>query len=549
MLEKSVDESTPLISKEEKITNISNKNFDTGIMKIQHNLIRMGFDLTMVNKILSNYKITTEEEAIDYLIKSDDGMWNHPFIPIDEEPELPDLDLLAQPKNVMSGVLTRINTLKRSSSVDQITSLMKEEDENNLISKTRNLKISQIKKKNDDICEICGEAKEFHRIKDFRDPHLSVEDDKFETDNLSNDINEPQKINNDDINTNIINPKEEEIEDKSDPNICQICMDDFENPLEMENCKHKFCQECFHSYLIERIKHNQIDQMPCPKKNCKNQNLSENFFSQYLSEQEYFKFRQFRAQNEIARDSRKVFCPLCDSYADIGEGESFILDSNNPEYSKTTLKCQNGHEFCSCGRPTHEGDCYRDEKEFKELLIQEDIKKCPKCGFLIKKNRGCNHMTCGNPSCKYEFCWLCMKECVPNHFDYGPCSGKQFFDPDSFEHKLKQSHPWLYKQVNSINATFLLFALFTICFFIPGFALSFVAFLFVFLQEDNFGNLKTSAKIIIFLGYVCMGFAYESLVYLAFILVTGLVMVFIAFGLIYLVCVILMMLIRCLFNI
>ena len=73
------------------------------------------------------------------------------------------------------------------------------------------------------------------------------------------------------------------------------------------------------------------------------------FFSQFLSEQEYFKFRQFKAQNEIARDSKKVFCPLCDSYADLGERDELLLDSNNPDYIKTTLKCKKGHEFCSCG--------------------------------------------------------------------------------------------------------------------------------------------------------------------------------------------------------
>ena len=126
-------------------------------------------------------------------------------------------------------------------------------------------------------------------------------------------------------------------------------MDDFENPTEIENCKHKFCQECFHQYLVDKIKHNQIEQIPCPKKNCKTKNLSENFFSQFLTEQEYFKYRQFKAQNEIAKDSKKVFCPLCDSYANIEEGQDLMYDSNNPDYIKSTLKCQNGHEFCSCG--------------------------------------------------------------------------------------------------------------------------------------------------------------------------------------------------------
>ena len=54
-------------------------------------------------------------------------------------------------------------------------------------------------------------------------------------------------------------------------------------------------------------------------------------------------------------------------------------------------------------------------------------------------------MTCGNPTCKYEFCWLCMNEAVPGHYDYGPCAGRQFFDPDSFENRLNENYPILGK--------------------------------------------------------------------------------------------------------
>ena len=176
------------------------------------------------------------------------------------------------------------------------------------------------------------------------------------------------------------------------------------------------------------------------KNNCFNRKLTEEFFSQYLSDQEYFKYLQFKSQNEIARDPKKFFCPYCDSYAQI-EGEIKNYDSNNPYYRKSILKCLNGHEFCSCGRPIHNNECYQDEKEFKELIDLEKIKECPKCGFLIKKFRGCNHMTCGNPICKYEFCWLCMNEAVPNHYDYGPCAGKQYFDPDSLSYSLERYFP------------------------------------------------------------------------------------------------------------
>ena len=263
-------------------------------------------------------------------------------------------------------------------------------------------------------------------------------------------------------------------------------------------CKHKFCQDCFHSYLVNLIKNNQIDQIPCPKNKCKNKNIPEDFITKYISEQEYFKYRQFKSQNEIARDATKVFCPLCDSYADIDKNTLNLYDSNNPDYIKSTLKCKKGHEFCSCGRPMHQGNCYKDEKEFKDFVNTEKIKKCPKCGFLIKKNKGCNHMICGNPTCKHEFCWLCMKKSEPGHYEFGPCSGKQFIDPDGLLFKIQVNCPCLYKLYQVL--TIIGIVLFVLIFLaVPCLTYSLIFFFVIFEDENDYGfdKLSTTVKVII----------------------------------------------------
>ena len=530
-----------------------NNSQDSIINKMQMNLIMMGFDIEMVNKVISIFKIKTEEEAIDYLIKSENGMWNHPFIPKEEETKEEKKFILEPPKNVMNNVINKITTINKTKSFGQSSdnsiNEINEKDINNDINNDN----EKIKTNEEDICEICGESKDFHIIKEFKN---KINNDN---DNLNNEEEEENKlddnINNDDenVNSNLIienknddnnikeneeiKEEEQEEEEEIDPNPeeCKICMGDIENPVEIENCKHIFCQECFHSYLINLITNNQIDTIPCPKNKCKNKNISEIFFSQFLTEQEYFKYRQFKAQNEIARDKKKIFCPLCDSYADIGDMNLESFDSNNPDYIKSTLKCKNGHDFCSCGRPIHEGKCYQDEDEFKDFVVNEKIKKCPKCGFLIKKTQGCNHMICGNPICKYEFCWLCMQEAVPNHFDYGACAGKQFFDPDSFLNQLKVNYPFLYIIICFLIGIALLILFIICCMAIPGLALAVISLAGIF-GGDTFENVNSKAKIIIFFAYFFYGFALESLVYMAwglFFIIVGIGFVGLILGIIF----------------
>ena len=509
MLEGETEILSPMVQ-----TNQNSDDMKVNIKSIQQNLIMMGFDIIMINKIISIFKIRTEEEAIDYLIKSENGMWNHPFIPKEEETEE---ELLGQSRASINNVFTKINSIKKTMTFTKNNAnLLDDNVDNDNNDANKNKEIKELK---EDICEICGESKQFHSIKEFNSNNNNIiEDDIFE-DNLikKEDITKEK----DDDSFNIL--KEDEKDEDINQNECQICMDELYDPVTIERCKHKFCYECFHSYLINLITNNKIDNIPCPKNKCRNINISEDFFSKYLTEQEYFKYRQFKAQNEIARDSKKVFCPLCDSYAKIEDGSLKIIDSNNPNYIKSTLICQNGHEFCTCGRPVHGGNCYHDEKEFQKFIDKENIKKCPKCGFLIKKNKGCNHMTCGNPTCKYEFCWICMQETVPHHYEYGPCAGKQFVDTESIIY----GHPCLETLVN-VLLIILFIILCIIGIAVPAISYSILFYIMIFSDEEpedelfDFSEFKTSVKVIMYLGYVCLSIGLGTIVYISLGICLGL---------------------------
>ena len=516
----------------------NNKNKDNenvlGIKKMQQNLIMMGFDIEMINKIITVFKIKTEEEALDYLIKSENGMWQHPFIPKEEEA-----------KNVSNTILDSINPIKRTSTLksDSI-------NKNNKIDNTNDDNLLKI---NEDICEICGESKNFHTNKSF----IYNNDN-----NINNNIDDLNLLDNDNHNLDIIDfnfdknnniENDDEIEEEINDinsNECQICMDELENPVTITKCNHKFCRDCFHSYLLNLIKNNQIDKIPCPKNKCKNKNLSEDFIIKYLSEQEYFKYCQFKSQNEIARDATKVFCPICESYADIDKNILNLYDSNSPDYIKSTLKCKKGHEFCSCGRPLHEGNCYKDEKEFKDFVNIEKIKNCPKCGFLIKKNKGCNHMICGNPTCRHEFCWLCMKNSEPGHYENGPCAGKQFIDPDGLLYKIQVNCPCLYKLYWAL--LILGFVLLILLFLsLPFISYSFSFFIIIFEENgDDFGleGVNTKIKVIIFLADVCIALACQTIGYLCIGIILSFIGIFIAILIITAIIDFIILIIKCLCN-
>ncbi len=404
-------------------TNKSYFKMNEEAQKIQKELIKMGFDISMINKVITYFQIKSVEEGIHYLTKIE-GKWEHPFIKSEKnENEQKKISISSLPQKYMR----------------KISVIQKFEEENEL-------------------CEICGEPKTEHRINE-------------------NDLND---IINNKNNNDIKNSEESKII-SDDNNICNICLGNFDNPIQIETCKHKFCKECFKEYILDRIINNNIETMPCPNKLCNNKNIPEEYFFTFLNEEQYLKYQNFKSQNQISKDPNKIFCPICNSYAEINENKN-IINTNNSNYKKTKLKCKNGHEFCSCGRPNHEGNCYKDENEFISYLKEQKIKKCPKCGFLIKKDHGCNHMTCGNPNCKYEFCWICMKESLPDHFKEGPCAGLQFLDEESYMYYIRMNYPKIYCIIQSficiyITIIFLLFIL------IP--CLSFIVIFYYMIVHNN----------------------------------------------------------------
>ena len=363
-------------------------------------LLNMGFDLEMINKAIKYSNYLTIEDLIEYLTK-ENGLWKHPFILKETPPPL-----------------------SASNNLDNPISLMQSINH-----------ISLFQKK---ICDICGEEEQYHEQFPISNPFKQLV-----------------------ANTNSINSNNNSFVIEKNQNLtCGICLCDIENPITLEKCDHTFCSDCFKQHIEELIKANRITAIPCPDVNCDNVALEEAFFLPLLDYKTVLKYQQFKMHNEIAKDPTKVFCPICESYAVLPQGnlrQSGILSSL--EQPKVELTCvKNNHKFCSCGRTLHEGKCYKEGKELEEYIKHENIKKCPKCGFLIKKTMGCNHMICGNPNCNFEFCWICLKVCLPDHYSSGLCEGLQFIEENSFAYKMMSGSTctrYIYFGLNMIWHAFL----------------------------------------------------------------------------------------------
>ena len=546
-----------------QIINVGNKfnenNMDSKIIKIQKNLIMMEFDIEMVNKILLYFNIQSEDQAIDYLTKNSEGLWGHPFIPkLNEEENNDEVnDNKSQDKDKNSSIIgevkSKIITIKNRGISNIIYYPMNE----------------QINEQITSYCEICGELQKFHVNNNnniFNNENaiqnLNLIDDSkvdesynknyINTENLLNIENHNYKLKIVHNNNNIINDDDNIENNEKNNNECPICLCEIENKVELEKCHHKYCQECFNNYLMDLINKNSIDNIPCPMKSCNNKSINEEFFSKYLSEEQYFKYRTFMSQNKIARDPKKMFCPICNEYALIEENSKYKYDPNDPKYVKSTVTCINGHQFCSCGIALHKGDCYRDTNEFQKFIINEHIKQCPKCGFYIKKIKGCNHMTCGNALCKYEFCWLCMKEAVPGHFEYGQCKGMQFTDPSSFMYQLSRNHPYLYKILIIVRSLICLFIILSVIIFIPSVILILVSLFFLTSNnnpfKDRLKRLNKYSLILFILTFSCIIFSLQNVLHLMLAILIGNFLIFFTFSVLFKCIRILYEILKCLID-
>ncbi len=346
------------------------KEFD-GILNEKESLENMGFPRPLIDKIYSVMHPANIEEALDYLNKNDKDKFTHSYIP--------------NASNVCS-----ICGYKRSD--HQIDDLIN----------------APVEKKE--------EKKEEKKLNVLDDDDL-IKDNDYNDDDMDEDIrNMMNKYRNKFSNNNYedYNYKYESAKE------CGVCMETIESkdiPKIKLPCKHYFCVDCWKEYLKEKINNANVYKLTCMQSKC-NFILEEKFIKAILDQDVDLqqKYDKFLNRKKLMDSNKKIkFCPFpdCDGYAE--------------KKFKKYVKCNNGHEFCfECGAAPHGlKACSKIIDEgFEEWKSHTLVKRCPNCKFWTEKNEGCNHMTCSQ--CRFQWCWVCEKECVAGHYEFGPCKGLHF---------------------------------------------------------------------------------------------------------------------------
>jgi len=189
---------------------------------------------------------------------------------------------------------------------------------------------------------------------------------------------------------------------------CQICYQELSKPWQLPNCQdHCFCEDCVRIYLTGEMAKG--ENVHCPGYGCQCV-FSQEVICALVGNSATDQYITVRSRREIASNPQIRLCPTIDC-------QGYIQKSANPKEALCPI-CR--ISLCShCGLKWHFAlTCSQAlDEELKIWSTGTSIKPCPNCQRLIEKNHGCDHMTC--LACKYEWCWLCLGVCGPNHFKPG----------------------------------------------------------------------------------------------------------------------------------
>jgi len=199
---------------------------------------------------------------------------------------------------------------------------------------------------------------------------------------------------------------------------CLVCCENVEGgECCALRCRHRFCHDCWSSYLTMKIIEGEVTRINCPALNCK-YTVPDTVVQKLVDKEIYEKYLRFVTRSFVEDNAQLTWCPAprC--------GNAITTDMLHG----TIVQCRCGFRFCfSCHHEAHAPASCEQVKLWQKKCNDDsetghwlgaNTKDCPRCTVFVEKNGGCNHMTCRQ--CGHEWCWMCMKP-WKGHTDYYSC--------------------------------------------------------------------------------------------------------------------------------
>ena len=219
----------------------------------------------------------------------------------------------------------------------------------------------------------------------------------------------------------------------TDDEHCPVCLNPFlGSTLDVQNCKHKCCLDCWKTYLSTKLDQDMACTTTCPIGSCRTRITTKYFFSVFQndpSKQKKYDLSLVRSFVECDRSytwcHNPKGCNCIIRKAKDGRDEGWCTDCG----WQTCFTCTyvEAHYPASCSHMSQwmdDGGYYEGMSEDAQSkhLARLIAKRCPNCQAHIEKNDGCLHMKC--IKCSHDFCWRCLQPWRPTHRDYYNCSSK-----------------------------------------------------------------------------------------------------------------------------
>ncbi|CAH8576154.1 unnamed protein product [Schistosoma curassoni] len=237
-------------------------------------------------------------------------------------------------------------------------------------------------------------------------------------------------------NNNIYNTVLDVWSDNPHDKSCDFLTSNKMNGLYGLSCGHRFCPDCWRSYLTIKIEEGSSIEIKCMSVGC-NVLVIEDFLLTLLKnptvKDKYLNllFQRMVESHPSLRFCVGLSCPV------------LICALEEPKARR--VQCERCHaEFCfmcseayhaptSCATLKHWLVKCRDDSGTANYMTAH-TKDCPSCHVCIEKNEGCNHMKCS--ICHYEFCWVCLGVWKSHDAEYYFCSKYQE-NPDSAKESVR----------------------------------------------------------------------------------------------------------------